>query len=296
MWDFLRKLTPVFLVLVTLALVEGGFTAQQAEAKSFKGGKSFSMAPKSLSQKSVAPQKAGGTFSRGLMGGLVGGALGGMLFGSMFGGGGSGMGLLPLLLIAGGGFFLYRKFTQQAKSGTNLPGYQQPQGGSAFGGNTTTNAPLTPDFGGVSPLDDGLAQIRENDPDFDPSHFKEIASDVFFQVQAGWMRRDLDSYRHLLGTQLASEYSVQFEKMTRDGHINKLESIAVRTVEVVAAGSENREDFVTVRFVASLLDYTIDEKSGDVIEGSTTQPIKFEEDWTWARPAGTDDWKLEGIK
>lgn len=302
MWDFLRKLTPVFLVLVTLALVEGGFSVNQADARSFGGGRSFRMTPKSYSPKSVAPtnsmagQKSGGTFSRGLMGGLVGGALGGMLFGSMFGAGGSGMGLLPLLLIAGGGFFLYRKFSQQGSNGATRSGYQQPQAGSPFGGSAATSAPLAPDFGGMSLLDEGLAQIRESDPGFDPSYFKEIASDVFFQVQAGWMRRDLNSYKHLLGTQLASEYAVQFEKMKRDGHINKLESIAVRTIEITEAGSNDGEDFVTVRFVASLLDYTVDDKSGDVIDGSTTQPIKFEEDWTWARQAGTDEWKLEGIK
>jgi predicted lipid-binding transport protein (Tim44 family) len=25
-------------------------------------------------------------------------------------------------------------------------------------------------------------------------------------------------------------------------------------------------------------------------------PVKFREEWTWARPVGTHDWKLEGIK
>jgi predicted lipid-binding transport protein (Tim44 family) len=27
-----------------------------------------------------------------------------------------------------------------------------------------------------------------------------------------------------------------------------------------------------------------------------TKPIKFNEEWTWARPVGTQEWKLEGIK
>jgi predicted lipid-binding transport protein (Tim44 family) len=27
-----------------------------------------------------------------------------------------------------------------------------------------------------------------------------------------------------------------------------------------------------------------------------TDPVKFAEEWSWARPLGTEEWKLEGIK
>jgi predicted lipid-binding transport protein (Tim44 family) len=110
------------------------------------------------------------------------------------------------------------------------------------------------------------------------------------------MRRDISSYRHLLGDTLAAEYERQFAEMQRLGHINKLESISIRKVEIVAAGKENNEDFVTVLFTANLLDYTVDERSGSLVEGSMTDPVKFAEEWTWARPVGTENWRLEGIK
>jgi predicted lipid-binding transport protein (Tim44 family) len=84
--------------------------------------------------------------------------------------------------------------------------------------------------------------------------------------------------------------------MKEQGHISKLESIAVRKVEIVAAGSENGEDFVTVQFTANLLDYTVDEKTGALVSGSMTEPVKFVEKWTWARPVRTEEWKLEGIE
>jgi predicted lipid-binding transport protein (Tim44 family) len=51
-----------------------------------------------------------------------------------------------------------------------------------------------------------------------------------------------------------------------------------------------------VLFSANLLDYTVDDKSGELISGSMTTPVKFREEWTWARPVGTQNWKLEGIK
>jgi len=153
-----------------------------------------------------------------------------------------------------------------------------------------------PPPGSPMAVEAGLDEIRQTDPGFDAAHFKEVASDVFFQVQAGWMRRDLNSYRHLLGEQLAGEYEQHFEEMSSKGVINKLESIAIRKVEIVDAGCTGTEDFVTVLFTANLLDYTVDEKSGDLVEGSNTVPVKFAEEWTWARPIKTDNWKLEGIK
>jgi len=299
----MRRLTPFFLVFFTLCFVEAGIMADYSDARSRGGGRSFRSAPRRKApvtrqkQPQTGQRKSG--FGRGLMGGLLGGALGGMLFGSLFGMGGSGMGILPMLLLGVVGYFFYKRFTARPPSGTP-PGYQpQRQNNNVFGGNSSA-APS-----GFSPsdsvpvkssLEEGFDLIRISDPDFDPAYFVEVASDVFFKVQAGWMRRDISSYRHLLGDQLASEYEEQFKEMEAKGEINKLENISIRNVELVDAGSESGEDFVTVLFTANLLDYTVDDKSGDLISGSMTEPVKFAEEWSWARPLGTQDWKLEGIK
>lgn len=297
-----KRFAPIFLLLIAFTLIEGGLTADYADARSKSGGKSFSSSPsKAPANAPAGGPAAGGGFGRGLMGGLVGGAIGGMLFGSMFGGGGSGMGILPLLLLGGVAFFLYRRFAKARQvAGSQAPSLYsqqavQPSGILGGGAGSAIQPPLPPVIGG-NLVDDGISQIRQTDRDFDPAYFTEIASDVFFKVQAGWMRRELESYRHLLGEQLAREYEEHFAGMRGKGHINKLESIAVRGVEIIEAGSDGREDFVTVLFTANLLDYTVNDKSGELISGSMTDPVKFREEWTWARPAGTQNWKLEGIK
>ncbi len=304
MTTFWKRFAPMFLMLIGFTLIEGGLTVEFADARSKAGGKSFSSSPSkapATSSPAAAPGKTGSSFSRGLMGGLLGGAIGGMLFGSMFGAGGSGMGILPLLLLGGIAFFLYKKFAKSRQSGYQAPNQysRQPiQPSNIFGGDTDYPAqplPPTPVIG-QNLLEEGMNQIRQTDKNFDPTYFTEVASDVFFQVQAGWMRRDVDSYRHLLGDQLVREYEGHFAEMHRLGHINKLESIAVRGVEITQAGSDGREDFVTVLITANLLDYTVNDKSGALISGSMTDPVKFKEEWTWARAVGTQNWKLEGIK
>ena len=298
-----KRFIPLFLLLIACSLIEAGITTEYADARSMGGGKMFkrTMPKKAPARQSVNPgttKKSGSSLSRGLMGGFLGGALGGLLFGSMFGAAGSGMGILPLLILGGLGFYFFKKMQRPQKSGYQS-GFPPPrQDTDFFSGNASAppaTAPPAPP-GSEAYIAEGVEQIRATDPGFDPSYFTEVASDVFFQVQAGWMRRDLAVYRHLLGDQLAQEYEAQFAEMARLGHINKLESIAVRSIKVIDGGSDGVEDFVTVLFTANLLDYTVDEKSGDLVEGSMTEPVKFTEEWTWARPVGTEEWKLENIK
>jgi predicted lipid-binding transport protein (Tim44 family) len=245
---------------------------------------------------------------RGLAGGLIGGAIGGLLFGSLAnagagsGIGGSGIGLLQILLFAGAGYFIYSRFFKKRPAPASAHYYQAGAGTEGYaadssrdgGGQLFGPSPLS--FMGTGAVAQGLAEIRSSDPDFDPEYFKEVAQDVFFKVQAGWMRRDLQSCRSLLGESLAQEYERHFAELREKGQINKLENIAVRKVELVDAGTEANEDFVALRITANLLDYTIDERNNEIVSGSMTEPVKFAEQWTWARPVGTLNWKLDRIE
>ncbi|MBI5557108.1 MAG: TIM44-like domain-containing protein [Deltaproteobacteria bacterium] len=309
----MKRFAPVFLVFFTLTLFGIGVTADTADARSRSGGRSFSSAPAYKKPPAQSPAKqyntpgGSGGFMRGLAGGLVGGAIGSMLFGGLAnagaggGIGGSGIGLLQIIIFAALAYFIYSRFIKKrmtpahAQYQQTMTGPSAPFAGGMPNGGGMNYPPPPPAFGNGS-LTDGIDMIRRSEPAFDPEYFKEVAQDVFFQVQAGWMRRDIQSYRHLLGQRLATEYESHFAEMQKNGQINKLENIAVRKVEVVAAGSDGNEEFVSVLFTANLLDYTVDEQSSAIIRGSNTEPVKFAEKWTWARPAGTEIWKLEGIE
>ncbi|MFZ5757997.1 MAG: Tim44 domain-containing protein [Thermodesulfobacteriota bacterium] len=291
----MNRLTSFFLLFLGLMLIEGGISTDYADARSRSGGRSFTRSAPvqktpTTTQQATTAQKPG--FGKALAGGLLGGAIGAMLFGSLFGMGGSGFGILPLILLAVGGYFLYRRFAGKPAS-AGMAGYQPPPPPAGFDAFPSAQAGTTTDLGRK---EQGLAMIRQTDPGFDEKHFVEVASDVFFQIQAGWMRRDLSSYRHLLGDELAAQYEGHFEEMREKGEINKLENISIRTVEIIDAGKQQNEDFVTILFTANLLDYTVNDTSGELIVGSMTQPVKFAEAWTWARPAGTENWRLEGIR
>ena len=82
----------------------------------------------------------------------------------------------------------------------------------------------------------------------------------------------------------------------RLNEINRLENIAVRQAALTEGWQEKGQDFVTVYFLASLVDYTTDESGAQVLDGSRTEPVKFEEYWTFARPVGPNPWKLSAIQ
>ena len=99
------------------------------------------------------------------------------------------------------------------------------------------------------------------------------------------MARDMGSVRAALTEELHATLQAQCDQLRAQRRINRLENIAVRSVEVTEAWQESGQEFVTVRFLASLLDFTTDESGSRVIEGSRTEPVKFEEYWTFVRAA-----------
>lgn len=300
------KMTLTILTVVMFFMIAG--IMETVDARSKGGGRSFKRAPSASkpAAKTKSPQAVsspmGGSFARGLAGGVMGGVLGSMLFGGMAhagggGLGGSGFGLFEILLLAGVGCFLYRRFSRR-KAPAGNPGVSSSQDGNSFsqifsGGGAHQE---TQDNNGEDPLITGVREIWAVDKSFDPDAFKEKAQDLFFKIQAGWTRRDASVLEPFVGNQLLDEYKQHFDELKQQGHFNRLENIAVRKVELIAAGVQDREIFVIVRFTANLLDYTVGETSGEIVGGDSENSIKFEEEWTFTTPVGAKIWKLEGIE
>jgi len=249
-----------------------------------------------------APQRSG--WMGGLMGGiggfLLGGLLGSMLFGGMGHGLFGGIGFMEILLIAGILYFVfaYLRRRQQPAAASSY-GYTTPREagiGNWQSGSGSVPSATMPEPDASADLERGLGHIRQMDAAFDPRHLSDTASDIFFRVQGAWMGRDLTSVRDVLTPEMFEAMQKDCERLRAERRIDHMENIAVRAVDVTEAWQENGRDYVTVRFLANMLDYTIDEQTNQVIAGSRSEPVKFEEYWTFVRPVGPNPWRLSAIQ
>jgi predicted lipid-binding transport protein (Tim44 family) len=244
----------------------------------------------------------GGGFGSSLLGGMAGGMLGGMLFRSLgfgggvgggYGGGGGGIGLFEILLLAGIGYLIYR-FVK--KNRENAGSYSEPGKVIQINDYQSLNQSQEPAYAQEhDELEQGLSHIRQMDPSFEEQRFNDNVMDMFFKIQGAWMNRDLSSATGLLTDEMRGIMQRDVETLLREKKVNRLENIAVRSVEISEAWQESGKDFVTAMVYANLLDYTTDDSTGAVISGSKTDPVKFEEYWTFTRTVGNNPWKLSAI-
>jgi predicted lipid-binding transport protein (Tim44 family) len=260
----------------------------------------------------TAPQPApsSGSFMRSFGGGLLGGLAGGLLFRSLFGGPsaqsatgagstGGGIGLMDILLLAGIAYLIYWYIKKKRREAAAAAGYYQSSG--------NVELPPQPQYppvydlpqgaapGGDQDLERGLANIRQYDPSFDEAKFQEWGTDTFFTIQGAWANRDMGTVRNLLTDEMYRILQGDADALKAQRKINRLENIAVRSVDITEAWQESGSDFITVRIYANLLDYNVDETTGQVVEGSKTEPVKFEEYWTLTRSVGANPWQLSAI-
>ncbi|MEJ2071417.1 MAG: Tim44 domain-containing protein [Syntrophobacterales bacterium] len=237
----------------------------------------------------------------GFLGGLAGGTLGRWLFGGPSAqgapenGASRGLDLIDLIILVCVGYLIYWFITKRRRQAASLQG----EGYQSSMAETTLQPPHYEDQPPPKEikwdLQTGLKHIEQSDPLFTEEKFKDRAMDNFFKIQGAWADRDLSTVKHLLTEEMFNLLQGDVEKMRREGTINRLQNVAVREVNLTEAWQESGRDYITVRIYASLLDYTVNDQTGEVVSGSKVEPVKFEEYWTFTRPVGNNPWQLSAI-
>ena len=256
-----------------------------------------------------------GSFLKGLAGGIAGGFLGSMLFKSfshagMGSPGFGGVGILEMIILVVLGYLVFQLLTHRKKGASQSvqemshyeklrsvePGpyaqsssYSQP---SSF----SQSAQAAQAVDSYSE-DNHAFKLKSYDSNFNLVQFKDERMDDFLKLQTAWNQRDLTRVSDLIAPELRKVLEDDIADLKSKKRINRLENIAVRGTELVEAWQEYGQEYATLRFRANLVDYTLDEGSGAVVDGDKNQSVKFEEDWTFVRPTGSGrSWKLTAIE
>ncbi|MDO8702278.1 MAG: TIM44-like domain-containing protein [Undibacterium sp.] len=306
--------------LFTMMLMLGALTmtVSDAEAKRFGGGSSVGRQSTNVSRQAApaapaqakpaaAPATAGAAAVppkpaspwKGIVGGLIGGALLGAMFSSMGMGGGlaSALGsILPMILLAGAAFFLFRMY-QNRKGGGNAPSAFSAQ--PSYAGAGASAAPL-PEIGSrIEPqsfqsgaatgsttpgssfgsADQGSWTIPA---DFDVTAFLRNAKMYFIRLQAAWDKADINDIHEFTTAEMYAEIKMQIQERGTSANVTDVVSIDAELLGLETVGNDY---LASVKF------------TGMIKEDPNAPAEAFKEVWNLSKPLnGQGGWALAGIQ
>lgn len=282
------NLAYLFLPLIALTLLLFAWP-DLADAKRMGGGGSFGSKPSYGSgyNKPVSPSKDSSTMAKqaapttssrfGGLGGMFGGLLMGGLLGSMlFGGGFAGPGMLDILLLAMGGFLLFKFIKSRRAATANSAPY-------AYAGNEETRSSGSHGGWGNQRFEPQAPQAPVLPHGLDEQEFLTGAKALYTRLQASWDRRDIDDIRQFTSPEVHEEIARQ---ATLDPAQGRTEILMVEA-RVLEARAEGTETVISVLFDAMLRE---DDASAPAEQIREVWHIRRDEN------AAAPQWTLEGIQ
>ncbi|MCM2503700.1 Tim44 domain-containing protein [Aureimonas altamirensis] len=246
-----------------------------------------------------------GLFGSPLMRGLMLGGLFGLLMGAGFGGLGGFMALLvQIALIAGVIWLAMRLFRSRPQTATagnqrqrgNAMNYERQDpaagggrdfrhlgaglGGGAATGAASASAPErsgNPDELGITPDDLGIFEQR------------------LYQLQDAFGREDYAAIREITTPEIMSYLSEELSQNATRGVKSEVRDVKLLQGDIAESWKEGSREFATVAMRYSMIQVLRDRQSGNIVEGSDSEPVESTEVWTFLRDHH-DEWKLTAIQ
>ena len=136
---------------------------------------------------------------------------------------------------------------------------------------------------------------RTTIPSLDRASLAAAARALFIGVQNGLALRDMGMLRNRVTPEMHAALQARCDQLRAAKQSNRIEKIDITNAAVEDAWEERDRVFATVRLCGTLFDYTVDDATGKVLDGSKTAAQRFEERWTFVRAADARAWRLAGI-
>lgn len=144
-------------------------------------------------------------------------------------------------------------------------------------------------------VQDLTAELVKADKIWNHRNMMATVEQVFFKVQEAWMERNQDLARDVMSDRIYQKHKLQTDAMIVYGTKNMLEKMNLQEVMIISIADylDNTEDKFSVYLKGSMIDYTINDTTNEVISGDKTKPETFKEIWTFIRDR--HQWKLDEI-
>ncbi len=226
--------------------------------------------------------RAGGGGGYGGGGGGFGGGGGGLGGGGGFGGGGSihvGTGdgeMHPVVFLMLVGIFIV---------GAAIEAHNKQQRRQNFSVDVSDYSLLNSSR--VSPADEQLAvtTLQMSDPQFEPQAFIKRFTRAFHQIQDAWSRQKMETVRAFVSDGVFERFTLQIQEQRDMGYRDHMEGLIVERVEFAEAASSGIFDILTVKVMATTIDYRVSIDTGRHVSGDKSRHA-FTEFWSFVRRTG----------
>lgn len=162
---------------------------------------------------------------------------------------------------------------------------------------TQGNHPLPP--GATATDTSTLAPISSYvnlDANFSELELKEKLSNVYIQMQNCWQAKNIEQLRPYFTDSLFAQFDRQLDSYRRNKQTNMIERIAVLDVSLKGWRQQSGNDEIIAIVKTRIVDYTIDDTTGNVVRGSKTAEKFMTYEYSLTRKTGVKTGVNDGTK
>ncbi|HWQ59488.1 MAG TPA: zinc-ribbon domain-containing transport protein, partial [Clostridia bacterium] len=131
-----------------------------------------------------------------------------------------------------------------------------------------------------------IAQLKQMDPQFSEEALKEKIANLYIKMQAAWQEKKWEPMRASLSDALFNQMKSGVDAKIRNRQTNYVERIAILGVDLTGFGQDDKHDIVTAVLQTRIVDYTLDDTTGNLMSGSRTAEKFMTYEWTLIRTKG----------
>lgn len=130
---------------------------------------------------------------------------------------------------------------------------------------------------------DPMERLAQRDPAFSMPALQEKISRLYVEMQHAWTEKNWEVMRPHMSSQLFNQGVNQLAEMKRDHLTNIISRIAVLGVTYRGYRQDEVNDIITFRVETRIVDYTVNDDTGEVVVGSKTEEVFMTYDWEMIR-------------
>lgn len=161
------------------------------------------------------------------------------------------------------------------------------------GGRKTTVVPgaLPTDASTLRPV----SEYNSVDPAFSQPEFCEELSNMYVRFQNAWQDKKLDGIRPCLSDAFYAQVDRQLDAYRKNRQTNRIERISVLGVDLIGWKQESGNDVMIARLRTRIVDYVVDDATGNIIRGSNTAEKFMTYEWNLIRSSGMTTSEDKGV-